>query len=272
MMYNFTGKTALVTGAAMGIGKAVALRIAEEGANTVLLDLPDRNTGGISEKLNETIQEIEGMGVKALGIPADVSDAESVKKAFEKAVEVFGTLDFVVNVAGIAESPQPLDEMDYTILDRVYRVNVRGTFNIDKEATILFKKQKSGKLVNFSSINGITGYAGPYAYNASKFSVTGITQTLARELGPYGVNVNCVCPGFVWTPMWQANDEYLWSVEHPGEEYVPMTYYMKQCETTCMKKPTYPGDIANTVAFLLSDQASNITGQHINVDCGLEFH
>lgn len=134
------------------------------------------------------------------------------------------------------------------------------------------KQQKEGKIINFSSINGITGYAGPYAYNASKFAVTGLTQTLARELGPYGITVNCVCPGFVWTPMWQANDKACWEKAYLDKEYVPMTFYQDQCDTTCLKRATYPEDIACTVAFLLSEEARNITGQHINVDCGLEFH
>lgn len=271
-MYNFKGKVAIVSGAASGIGQAVAIRLAKEGADIAVFDLPDRRTGEITDGLQNTVNEITSLGVEAFVQFTDVSNAENVEKSFVNVLKHFGKLDFVVNVAGISEAACAFEEYDYKTLDKVYEVNTRGTFNMDKEATKIFKKQKKGNILNFSSINGITGYAGPYAYNATKFAVTGITQTLARELGPYGVNVNCICPGFVWTPLWAANDRALWEQTHPGEEYVPMTFYNAQCEKTCLNKPVYPEDIANTVAFLLSDEAKIITGQHINVDCGLEFH
>ncbi len=271
-MYQFEGKVAIVSGAASGIGRAVAIRLAQEGASVAVFDLPDRTTGEAASGLKETAAEIEKTGAKAYIQLTDVSSAENVEKSFSAVMEHFGRLDIIVNVAGIAEESKAFEDYDAATFDKLHAVNVRGTFNMDKEAVKIFKQQKQGKIINFSSINGITGYAGFYAYNATKFAVTGLTQTLAHELGPYNVNVNCVCPGFVWTPMWAANDRALWDKAHPGEEYVPMTFYQAQCEVTCLKRPTYPEDIAATVAFLASDEARNITGQHINVDCGVEFH
>lgn len=271
-MYDFNGKTAVVSGAATGIGRAVALRLAKEGADLAVFDLPDRETGEAGEELLQTASEIRGMGRRCSVHLTDVSSPENVKKSFGEVLQEYGQIDFLVNVAGIADNTLPFEKVEADILDKVYEVNVRGTFNMDKEAVTLFKKQRSGKIINFSSINGITGYAGPYAYNASKFAVTGLTQTLAREMGPYGVTVNCICPGFIWTKMWEKNDRALWEEQYPDQEYIPMTFYQKQCDTTCLKRATYPEDVANAVAFLLSDEARNITGQHLNIDCGVEFH
>lgn len=134
-MYKLEGKVAIVSGSAMGISRAVALRLAKEGIHIALFDLPDFKTGGISKELSSVIKEIEMFKVKVIALPTDVSDSENVRNSFNKVIKTFKKVDYVVNVAGIADSTCNFEEIDYQTLDKVYKVNVRGTFNMDKEAT-----------------------------------------------------------------------------------------------------------------------------------------
>jgi NAD(P)-dependent dehydrogenase (short-subunit alcohol dehydrogenase family) len=123
-----------------------------------------------------------------------------------------------------------------------------------------------------SSIAGVTGADLLFPYNASKAGVISLTQSFARHLGPFGVNVNAVCPGYVWTPMWQETDRRLFALNFPGEEYDEQRIYSSSAKSTCLQRPTTPDHIANVVCFLCSDEASEMSGQHLNVDGGVEFH
>lgn len=270
-MYDFEGKIAIITGCAQGIGQAVAFRLAKEGATVALFDLPDKQTGNATSKLKETYKQIVSMGSDAMICPTDVTNVESVKKSFKAVLDQYGKLDFLVNAAGIAPN-ETLEELTPDVFEMVLKVNTTGTFLTNQCAAAIYKKQKYGKIVNFSSINGITGYMGSYPYNASKFGVMGLTHTFAFELGAYGCTVNAVCPGYIWTPMWANADRGMFEKAHPGEAYVPMQMYKEAVARTCLKRACDVNDVSAAVAFLLSDEARNITGQHINVDSGVEFH
>jgi len=280
-MYRLDGQVAVVTGSAQGIGKACALKLGREGADVALLDIcknmdeyPEWEAP-VPEALQAVAEEIAGMGRRVLVVLADVRNKVQVAKAIEKVAADFGRIDILVNVAGVGVL-NFLDDVDeVSDWDRTIDVNLKGTFLCCQAVAPIMREQKYGKIVNIASIAGVTGGDTAFPYSASKAGVINMTQGLARALGPSNVNVNAVNPGLVWTPMWVVTDK--WIAEHmpPFKDmpYVPKQVYDAMVtSSTCLKRPTNPEHIANVVAFLASEEASEVTGQHINVDGGMEFH
>jgi 3-oxoacyl-[acyl-carrier protein] reductase len=243
---KFEGKVALVTGAARGIGEAIALTLAREGADVVVTDVD-------LEGAQRVAQEIEGMGRKAKAVQADVSQREAVQRLVSEAVSLFGKVDILVNNAGIIRRGTFL-EHDPQDWEKVLSVNLGGTFNCAKEVVPLMIKQGGGKIINISSVVGKMGdIASAPSYGTSKGAINTFTKSLARELAPYGINVNAVAPHAIKTDMSRE-----WSEEKRRQivEAIPL------------KRLGKPEEVAEVVAFLASDGAGFITGQILDVNGG----
>ena len=247
---RFEGKHVIVTGAGQGIGRAIADRFAAEGAEVMLI-------GRRRDPLEEAVREIEAAGGRGFACSADVSDSGEVREAVAEAMARWGRIDVLVNNAGIAEEA-PFLEIEEASWDRVLGTNLRGAFLM---AQAVAKEQVStggGSIIHIASIDASGGH-GPYAsYNASKAGLLGLNRTMAFELAPYGIRVNCVSPGFTHTEM--------------TEVAVPpklMEYLGSRFDRVPMRRLVKPEEIAGACAFLASDDASAITGVDLTVDCGL---
>ncbi|WP_026889059.1 3-oxoacyl-[acyl-carrier-protein] reductase [Clostridium beijerinckii] len=241
------GKCAIVTGASRGIGKAIALKLASLGANIVL------NYRSNEKEALEVETEIKGMGVETLCVKGDISKSEEVDNLINSAKEKFGTIDIMVNNAGITKDGLII-RMKEEDFDSVIDVNLKGVFNCLKAITPIMMKQKHGKIINLSSVVGITGNAGQVNYSASKAGVIGMTKSLAREIGSRGITVNAVAPGYIETDMTEAlADKY----KEEMKKNIPL------------KRLGKASDVANVVAFLASESADYVTGQVIQVDGGM---
>lgn len=240
-------KTALVTGAGKGIGRAIALRLANEGANVVI------NYSGSEDAAADCAAECEKAGVRTLRVKADVSDAAQVEEMFARAVEEFGTVDILVNNAGITRDKIIL-RMKEEDFDSVLDINLKGSYNCMKAASKIMLKQRSGRIISISSIVGLRGNAGQVNYSASKAGIIGMTKSLARELASKGINVNAVAPGFIETDMTKALPE------------AEKEKLLAVIPTGRMGKPE---DIAGAVLFLAGPDSSYITGQVLTVDGGM---
>ena len=241
------GKCAIVTGAAKGIGKAIALKLASLGANIVL------NYRSSEEKAIETENEIKALGVEVLRVKGDISNISDVENLINTAKEKFGKIDIMVNNAGITKDTLIL-RMKEEDFDSVINVNLKGVFNCLKTITPVMVKQREGKIINLSSVVGLSGNAGQVNYAASKAGVIGMTKSLAKEIGARGITVNAVAPGFIETDM----------TEVLGEKFKEETK-----KAIPLKRLGKPEDVANVVAFLASEDADYITGQVIQVDGGM---
>ena len=244
---NLKGKVALVTGAVRGIGKAIALKLAKCGADVVV------NYNGSADKAAQVVEEIKELGVKAIAYKANIADFEETQTMMKDIVAQFGRIDILVNNAGITKDNLIL-RMKESEFDDVININLKGTFNCLKHVSKIMLKQKYGRIVNISSISGVNGTVGQVNYSASKAGVVGMTKTLAKELGSKGITVNAIAPGFICTEM---------------TEVLKDDYKEKILEGIPVKRLGQTEDIANAVAFLVSDEASYITGQTIMVDGGL---
>ena len=241
------GKCAIVTGAAKGIGKAVALKLASLGANIVL------NYRSSEDKAIELETELKELGVEVLRVKGDISKLADVENLINQAKEKFGHIDIMVNNAGITKDTLIL-RMKEEDFDSVIDVNLKGVFNCLKTITPIMVKQKSGKIVNLSSVVGIIGNAGQVNYAASKAGVIGMTKSLAKEIGARGITVNAVAPGFIETDMTDGLGDKL---KEEAKKGIPL------------RRLGTPEDVAEVVAFLSSDSSNYITGQVINVDGGM---
>ena len=243
-MATLTGKVALVTGAARGIGQAIAKKLAQEGCDVALCDLK-------AEWLAETVGLIEGVGRKVKCFEADVSNSASVDAVVEGAIKEFGKLDVLVNNAGITKDTLMIrmSEQDW---DAVLSVNLKGTFLFTKAVSRPMMKQRSGAIVNVASIIGLIGNAGQCNYAASKAGVIALTKSAARELASRNVRVNAVAPGFIQTRM---------------TEVLPEEVRKKMLDAIPMGRFGQPEDVANVVLFLAGDQSSYMTGQVLPI-CG----
>jgi len=240
------GKVALVTGGAQGIGRAIALLFAREGATVAISDIN-------LEKARETCREVEAYGQEALAIGGNVADAREAEAMVQQTVEKFGRLDILVNNAGITRD-QVLLRMKEEDWDRVLSVNLKGTFHLTKAALRPFLKQKAGKVVNIASVTGQMGNAGQANYAASKAGVIGFTKSIAREYASRNIQVNAVAPGFIETAMSQA-------IPQKEREFL-----IKQIPAERLGNPE---DVAEAVLFLSTPAADYITGQVLNVNGGM---
>lgn len=239
-------QTAVVTGGARGIGKEISLTLARQGANIVIADL-------IVEQAEETAEEIKKLGCQVLIQKVDVSKMSDVENMVKNTISEFKTLDILINNAGVTRDTL-LVRMKEEDWDFVIKVNLTGTFNCTKCAARYMMKQRKGKIVNISSIVGVMGNAGQANYSASKAGIIGLTKSSARELASRNVTVNAVAPGFIDTEMTRVLNE---SVQQQLKDQIPLG------------KLGQPEDIANCVKFLVSEEASYITGQVINVNGGM---
>lgn len=240
-------KVALVTGAGRGIGRAIALALAEKGMFVIV------NYNGSAAKAQETAEKIRQAGGEAVSAACDVSDYNACGEMITALVKEYGHIDVLVNNAGITRD-NLLMKMSEEDFDRVIAVNLKGCFNTIKHLSRQLLKQRSGKIINISSVTGVMGNAGQANYCASKAGVIGLTKSAARELGSRGITVNAVAPGFIETEM---------------TESLPDTVKAALTEQILLKRTGTAEEVAKVVAFLASDAADYITGQVISVDGGM---
>ncbi|MGB9699807.1 MAG: SDR family NAD(P)-dependent oxidoreductase [Thermodesulfobacteriota bacterium] len=264
-MYDLKKQVAIVTGAGSGIGKAIAWRLSKEGAIIVAVDINQ-------ESAKELIKEIKNSGGEGLAVKTDVANFSHVQSMVNETLANFNQIDILVNNAGTGSAGRVIDysEEDW---DKPLQVNLKGTFLCSQAVAKQMIPRRKGKIVNIASVAGKSGEEFIGAYCASKFGVIGLTQVLAKELGRYNINVNAICPGYVWTPMWAELAR--WFKEHFSALAERSLYeiFTKRVEAvTPLRRAQTPEDIANLTAFLVSEEARNITGQAINVDGGAVMH
>jgi 3-oxoacyl-[acyl-carrier protein] reductase len=248
-MGKLDNKNAIVTGSARGIGKEIALKLAKEGANIVIIDVN-------LESAEETAKEIKALGVKSFAMKVDVTKYNEVEEMINKTKTELGSVDILVNNAGITMD-NLIIKMNPEDFDKVININLKGVFNGIKAVFPVMMRQKSGKIVNMASVIGIIGNISQANYSASKAGVIALTKTTARELAKRGVNVNAVAPGFIKTPM---TDKLSPEAQKAILSQIPMEKY------------GLPEDVANVVLFLTSPESDYITGQTIVVDGGMVMY
>lgn len=244
---DLSGKNAIVTGGSRGIGRAIALELAKQGANVAI------NYANNDLKAKEVIDEVEKLGVRGLCLKADVKDEKEVFNMVKMVKDEFGSIDILVNNAGITRD-NLLIRMKSEDWQEVIDTNLKGVYFFTKAVTRGMMKKRYGKIVNIASVVGLVGNAGQGNYSASKAGVIGFTKSIAKELGSRGININAVAPGFVETDMTKVLSE---DIKEDMLSNVPLKRFAR------------PEDIANVVAFLCSDKSDYITGQVINVDGGM---
>lgn len=242
------GKNAIVTGGSQGIGTAASVELAREGANVCLTYRKHEAEAQL------VADEIRRLGRKALAVPCDISSFADAERVVQAALAEFGRIDILVNNAGMNWDGVSW-KMTEEQWDRVIEVNLKGYFNFTRHVAPLFKDQKSGKIINITSINGLRGKFGQTNYSASKAGIIGFTKALARELGAFSVNVNAVAPGLIETAMLRDSDAHDKIVEMALNEIV-------------LKRVGQPEDLAHVISFLASEKARHITGEIIKVDGG----
>ena len=240
-----SGKVALITGAARGIGKAIALKYASEGADIAFTDLV------INEAAEATVKEIEAFGVKARAYASNAADFEQTHNVVAEILAEFGHIDILVNNAGITKDGLMM-RMTEQQWDAVLTVNLKSAFNFIHACTPIMAKQRGGSIINMSSVVGVSGNAGQCNYSASKAGLIGLAKSIAKEMGPRGIRANCIAPGFIITDMTNALPE---KVRQEWETKIPL------------RRGGTPEDVANVALFLGSDLSSYVSGQVIHC-CG----
>ena len=239
------GKVALVTGAGRGIGKAIALRFAEEGANVAFTDL------AVNEAVEEAVKELEAMGVKAKAYASNAANFDETHEVVKQIVEDFGRIDVLVNNAGITKDGLMM-RMSEAQWDAVINVNLKSAFNFIHAVTPIMAKQRGGSIINMSSVVGVSGNAGQCNYSASKAGMIGLAKSIAKEMGPRGIRANCIAPGFIITEM---TNQLSQEIKDQWAQQIPM------------RRGGTPEDVANVALFLASDLSSYVSGQTIHC-CG----
>lgn len=240
-----TGKTALVTGATRGIGRAIALRFAEEGADVAFTYRSQH------EAAQSLVAELEGKGVKALGFASDAASFEDAHRIVEEVKTAFGRIDILVNNAGITRDGLMM-RMDEAQWDAVIDTNLKSVFNFIHACTPVMARQKCGSIMSMSSVVGLSGNAGQCNYSASKAGLIGLSKSMAKEMGSRGIRVNCIAPGFIETDMTGALPE---NMKTEWEKQIPL------------RRAGKPEDVASVALFLASDMSAYVTGQVISC-CG----
>ncbi len=261
-MYDLNGKVAIVTGGARGIGRAISLRLAAEGADVAIVDVD-------LEGAKATAGEVEALGRRALPLRVDVTNAGEVAEMVSRTAAELGSIDILVNNAGIQYIATLLETSEEQ-WDRIFAVNVRASWLCAKAvAEYLIQRGKGGRIINASSRSGKAASSNPIgAYVATKHAVIGLTRQLALELAPHGITVNAYCPGVVDTPMWELIDR-----EVSKRRGVPLgSVKAAMVAAIPLGRIEQPEDVANLVAFLASNESAYITGQSINVEGGLVTH
>ena len=239
------GKVALVTGAGRGIGKAIAVRYAEQGADVAFTDL------AVNEAVEQTVKEIEALGVKCKAYASNAANFDETHEVVKQVVEDFGRIDVLVNNAGITKDGLMM-RMSEAQWDAVINVNLKSAFNFIHAVTPVMAKQRSGSIINMSSVVGVSGNAGQCNYSASQAGMIGLAKSIAKEMGPRGIRANCIAPGFIITEMTNQLSQEVkdaWAVQIP------------------LRRGGTPEDVANVALFLASDLSSYVSGQVIHC-CG----
>ena len=259
MEFNFKGKKALVTGGGSGLGRECALLFAKSGADVLIADLKP-------ERCDKVAEEVRALGANAISYPLDVTNYKEVEKMYKKIVEEWGTVDFVVNSAGVCLTEdlttQSLENIDLSI-----DVNIKGTVYSCREALKIMRDKKYGKIINMSSIAAKACLGGFSVYSATKSAVLALTASLGREAALDNVTVNCICPGIIKTSMWEEILDQLAGDNQEERDRV----WAEWTKGTPNGKPQDPIDIANMTAFLCTEEARYITSQNIGVDGGYTF-
>ncbi|MDE6579033.1 MAG: 3-oxoacyl-ACP reductase FabG [Ruminiclostridium sp.] len=243
------GKTAVITGSSRGIGKACALKLAEKGFDIVV------NYNSNEDAANKTVEEITALGRKAIAVKADTSDIKQVQDMFRTVVKEFGGIDVLVNNAGVVNDAYLL-MLNGDSLQKSLDINIKGYFNCAQQAALKMMKNRSGCIVNISSVSGIHALVGQSVYSATKGAVNSMTMVLAKELAPYGIQVNAVAPGFVETEMIDA---------------VPEEKLKEYLDVIPMKRFAKAEEVAETVSLFADGSLSYVTGQVIVMDGGLSL-
>ena len=239
------GKVALVTGAGRGIGKAIAVRFAQEGANVAFTDLV------VNEAVEETVKELEALGVKAKAYASNAANFDETHEVVKQIVEDFGRIDVLVNNAGITKDGLMM-RMSEAQWDAVINVNLKSAFNFIHAVTPIMARQRGGSIINMSSVVGVSGNAGQCNYSASKAGMIGLAKSIAKEMGPRGIRANCIAPGFIITEM---TNQLSQEIKDQWAQQIPM------------RRGGTPEDVANVALFLASDLSSYVSGQTIHC-CG----
>jgi len=270
------GKVAIVTGAGRGLGRSIALCLAEEGAAIAVISLHQ-------ETAEQAATEIRSRGGKALALACDVTQREAILPAVKNVLDTFGKIDILINNAGGAVSGQasgtdPLAQLEAEF-DANYELNIKPAAFMCKAVSPYFIKQKSGKIINVASVAGRFAFAPiiPVIYGSMKAALIRYTQSLANSLGPHNINVNCVCPGIIYTDAWQKGARAVVEKMPQYKGLEPRTWFTNLLEGKCpelvaatpLRREQTPEDVGRAVVFLVSEDARNITGQSLNIDGGL---